>query len=135
MTDVMTEAFLPSETKPTPLVVAPPVPTRWREGVRLVGKIDPKGPISLAVVQKWINVSPEHSAKHFLLDSEGGCIAEAFRIFEALRSLPVPIAATAIHVCSAALVIYAAADLRIAAPDTAFLLHGQASARRICRPD
>ena len=120
-------SFLPTETKAPQSSVAAPVPTLRRDGARItfVGEIDSKGPVSLAAVKHFVLRQPEETPKTIVINSSGGNVDEAFRVYEFLRALPMPLATVAEKSCrSAALIIFLAANFRRANPGAEFLLHG-----------
>ena len=122
-----TETNVPVETKAPQPSVAAPIPTNRREGIqiKLVGEIDPNGPISLTTVKYFVLRHPEDTPKIIHLDSSGGSVDEAFRVYEFLRALPTPLATVADKSCrSAALIIFMSANFRVANPGAEFLLHG-----------
>ena len=123
-------SFLPAEIQvpvaPQPSIAAP-VPTKRREGARinLTGEIDPKGPLSLLAIKQMVLRHPEEMPKTIYINSSGGNILEAFKAYEWLHSLPIPMATVADkHCLSAGLILFLAGDFRIANPGTELLLHG-----------
>ena len=102
------------------------MPTLRREGarVKLFGEVDSKGPISLAAIkEQFLSLNPK-TPKTLVINSGGGDVEESFKIYHWLRALPAPLMAVAEKRCqSAALTIFLAADLRVAAPHAKILLH------------
>ena len=128
---VESRSFLPAEIQvpvaPQPPIAASASTSRRREGARinLRGEIGRDSPISLAAVKNLVLRHPEETPKMLVLNSGGGSISEAFRVYEWLHALPVPLAIVAdTRCCSASVIILMAADLRIANPGTQILLHG-----------
>ncbi len=92
--------------------------------LRLVGAIGEGEPISASVVEGFLSRSDASRGMRIEIDSHGGEHAEAMKIYAILRASP---AATWMHVehqcASAAILVYAAAAFRTAAPGARFLLH------------
>jgi ATP-dependent protease ClpP protease subunit len=62
---------------------------------------------------------------HISVESDGGNPLAAFRIYQTLRAHPGPITAFTAQRChSAAIIAYLGADIRLAAPEAAMLVHG-----------
>jgi ATP-dependent Clp protease protease subunit len=112
--------------------------------INLTGNVERDGPISSAIVRDRLSVveSPDaHLCLH--VNSSGGDTVEAFKIYDTLRACPLRMTAVAgAEVASAALIIFLAAEHRVAAPDTRFLIHmshrsgeglGQCNARDLHR--
>ena len=96
--------------------------------LRLTGEIGAGGVTSAGVRRQLVLRDFRHL--HMEICSTGGDSAEAFSIYEMLRAQPVPVSARAsLRCCSAAMVVYLAADLRIAAAATEFLIHPASTAR------
>ena len=116
--------FLPPEPQARSVVVEPAV-TKRSEGLRicLTGEIGTEAPISLAAVKKKLLLQRD-APKTIVINSSGGNVTEAYRIYNFLRAMPVPLATVADKMCrSAALIVFLAADFRIAMPRAEFLLH------------
>jgi ATP-dependent Clp protease protease subunit len=97
--------------------------------VNLSGPVGAGESISLAAVRRQV-ISRRFGHVHFDINSTGGSVSESEKIFHYFRALPVPVSGRAVGQClSAALTIFLAADLRIAAPQCEFLLHGTAIGR------
>jgi ATP-dependent protease ClpP protease subunit len=97
----------------------------------LTGSIGEDKPISLASVRKQL-AARSFDAIHFEIRSHGGCVSQSFAIYNLLRALPVPIAATASGpVYSGGLIIYMAASLRKAKGAAEFLLHPTSKSRHV----
>ena len=123
LTSSPARSFLPTEPR-APSVVEPTA-TKRKEGVLvcLSGEIGEKGPISLAAVKRRLLLQPD-TPTTIVINSRGGNTNEAFKIYDHLRALPTPMATVARQNCSsAALIIFMAADFRLAVPGTEFLLH------------
>ena len=123
LTSSPARSFLPTEPRATSVVE--PTATKRKEGVLvcLSGEIGEKGPISLAAVKRRLLLQPDMPIT-ILINSRGGNTNEAFKIYDYLRALPTPLATVADkNCCSAALIIFMAADFRLALPGAEFLLH------------
>jgi ATP-dependent protease ClpP protease subunit len=95
--------------------------------ISIVGEIGPDKPASRASVVASLALAAEQRAQriHLHVDSGGGNIHEALAIFSALRSYPGTVTAFAQSECSsAALLIFLAADHRVATADVKILIHG-----------
>lgn len=92
--------------------------------VRLSGAIGPDEPINAATVRRQLFEGRDFRHLHVEITSTGGKSSEAFEIYDMLRALPVPVSARASGMClSGGMIIFMAADLRIAAAATEFLIH------------
>ena len=122
-----TVSFVPATT---PAVTVPAFePVRPGESgilrLDLVGEIGPDRPISHKAIQRRLQTTPQFSRIAISINSGGGSVDEALKIYEFLRALPLPISARAeSECCSAAMTVFLAAAHRIAVPKTSFLLHG-----------
>src|SRR3954454_20331790 len=95
----------------------------------LRGAIGTDKPISTASVRKQL-AAKSCEAIHMDIESCGGCVSQAFAIYDLLRAQPVPVAATASGPChSGGLIIYMAASLRKAKGDAEFLMHPVSKSR------
>lgn len=117
--------------KPSPSLVAaadaaaaPREFAPWVAVIDLCGQVGPSDPVNLKEVRRQLILAEGCRHLHIRLTSSGGNISEADQIFRVLRSQPVPISARVSGKCySAAMTIFAAADLRIAADKTEILIH------------
>lgn len=102
--------------------------------LRLSGPVGPDCSINAASVRRWLS-RERFRHIHLVISSTGGNVDEADAIYAALRNQPVPVSAVAKgHCLSAAVSIFLAASLRLASPDTVFLLH-QTSRAKDSLPD
>jgi ATP-dependent protease ClpP protease subunit len=95
--------------------------------ISILGEIGPDKRASLATVKKHLACASAQRAEriHLHVNSGGGNIHEALAIFSAVRSFPGGVTAFADRDCSsAALLIFLAADHRVATADTKILIHG-----------
>jgi ATP-dependent protease ClpP protease subunit len=94
------------------------------------GAIDRRGPVNVESVRRQLRLDDARipDRVHLSIDSCGGDVAEAERIFSLLRALPCSVEAIVGARCeSAAIDILLAADLRICRPCSRFLLHASAA--------
>lgn len=127
-----TENFAPGNA-PTPnKAIAAPKLADDVLVIEMTGEIGPSNPINVAEMRRQMARKQAYRHIHLLLSSTGGSVNEAFAIFLALRSQPVPVSARAAGVCqSAAMIVYMAADFRSATDGTEFLNHPTNSNRDI----
>jgi ATP-dependent protease ClpP protease subunit len=120
MSSSTTHAFAPSSTYhdvADALEVGPDV-----LAISLLGEVGKT--ITGASVRRQLARLRDFRHLHISISSGGGSLVEAFALFELLRVLPVPISASAAVSChSAAMIIFMAADLRIAKAGASFLIH------------
>ena len=95
----------------------------------LKGAIGEDKAISLASVREQL-AAQSFDAIHIEINSHGGCASTAFAVYNLLRALPVPIAATATGAChSGALLVFMSATLRKAKAAAEFIMHPASSDR------
>lgn len=90
--------------------------------IRLRGAVGLAAPISESVVRTTLTSTP-HDRILVDIETDGGEVDEAFRIFELLRAQPLPMAAISGKCHSAGMIILMGAALRLAKPNATFLLH------------
>jgi ATP-dependent protease ClpP protease subunit len=96
------------------------------------GAIGHNEPISLAAVRWQLDRVDLRAGLRFDINSSGGMIDEALKIYTHLRALPVPVSGRAVGCCeSAAVLVLLAAGHRVAKEDARILVH----ACRITRED
>jgi ATP-dependent Clp protease protease subunit len=91
--------------------------------IPIIGQIDER---SLDLIRQSVATALKGVERIRLnINSPGGKVDEAFVAYDTLRSFPGIISAIASEECySAALIVYLAADHRVAKPGTRFLIHG-----------
>jgi ATP-dependent protease ClpP protease subunit len=92
--------------------------------LKLTGAIGRDDPISERVVRQFARALGDAERLHLIVNSEGGKVDEADRIYRILRTLPLPISAE-VHgrAWSAAVTILLAADFRWARAGATILIH------------
>lgn len=92
--------------------------------LKLSGSIGQGEAISVQGVRQFIDTIGKAERVHLIINSDGGKIAEADKIYGILRSLPLPISAEVkMKAWSAAVTILLAADFRWARTDASILIH------------
>ncbi|MCK1517277.1 ATP-dependent Clp protease proteolytic subunit [Bradyrhizobium sp. 190] len=101
-------------------------PREFAAGVfclELSGAIGEDQPISLARVRNTLAVH-DFSHLHLKINSSGGDVREGQRIYEYLRSQPVPVSSEAVEKClSMAMVLLAVGDFRLVSGEVTLLNH------------
>lgn len=107
-----------------PEITAKAAPTSKVPTLTLMGKVGPDEPVSLRVVEAFLDRENWRQGFRISLNSEGGSISESKKIYECVRALPVPVAAHVGAICfSAATRVFLAAGLRTASIESRFLMH------------
>ncbi|MGN6284777.1 MAG: ATP-dependent Clp protease proteolytic subunit [Afipia sp.] len=92
--------------------------------LRLSGAIGKGEPISEQGVRRFVGSHRIAARLHLVINSEGGNVEEANRIYHLLRALPIPISAEVnMKAWSAAVTILVAADFRWARKGASILIH------------
>jgi ATP-dependent protease ClpP protease subunit len=104
--------------------------------IKLRGAIETAGPINLANVRRAVTAIDMRRGFQISIQSGGGNINEALRIYGYLRSLPVPISARVDLFCiSSAVLILLGADHRTMSIDDDILIHASRRGRHTLREE
>lgn len=118
------ENFLPSTNQPPPSVVADRPFAPYVLVIELRGAIGSNASINVESARKQLQRAGAFHHLHVDITSSGGDANEAFGLYDLFRAQPVPVSARASVEClSAGMIVLMAADLRIAAAGTDFLVH------------